>query len=64
MARQITFRILSEETDEVYGGILFDERWIICGCCGAVIDSYEEDVEILQEFEEWCPLVFVDEIYG
>jgi len=64
MARQISFRLLEEGADDICLGILFDERWIICGCCGAVIDAYEEDVEILQEFDEWCPLVCAYEIYG
>lgn len=56
MARQIRFRIIDEDYEDGYGGILFDERWIICGCCGTVFDLLEDDIEILEEFDEWMPI--------
>lgn len=58
MARQVTFQISG--CDEVDFGILFDERWIICECCGNVFDLLEDDVEILEEFDVWMPLCGVE----
>ena len=54
MARQVTFHGIGD--DIIDFGILFDERWIICGCCGTVFDLLEDDIEILEEFDEWIPV--------
>lgn len=54
MARQVTFHRIGD--DIIDFGILFDERWIICGCCGTVFDLLEDDIEILEESDEWTPI--------
>ena len=47
---QIKFR--DTDNDTILGGILIDDRYIICGCCGGVIDLNEEDcgAEILERY--------------
>ena len=47
---QIKFR--DTENDAILGGILIDDRYIICGCCGGIIDLNEEDcsAEILEHY--------------
>lgn len=42
------------EDDEIYGGILVDNRYVICGCCGSVFDLEDGEVEI------WENLAWVD----
>ena len=48
--KQIKFR--DTDNDAILGGILIDDRYIICGCCGGVIDLNEEDcgAEILERY--------------
>lgn len=29
-----------------YGGILVDNKYVICGCCGSVFDLEEGEIEI------------------
>ena len=32
--------------DKFYGGILVDNKYVICGCCGSVFDLEEGEIEI------------------
>lgn len=53
------------ENDMILGGILNeDEKYIICGCCGAVIDLTEEpdDYKIIKVYDSWVNIS--EEIMG
>jgi len=45
---------------EVFGGILVNDEFIICGCCGGVFEK--EEVEILKVYPDWVSIS--DEIIG
>ena len=45
--------IFKDEEGEIFGGILVDGEYIICGCCGGVIEYNE--VEIISDLK-WTPL--------
>lgn len=55
MVKQCKFR---DEDGEVCGGILCDfdngDKYIICGCCGGIIDPNE--VEIIEVYAYWISL--------
>ena len=55
--KQVEF---TPDGEEVFGGILCDNEFIICGCCGGVYEKGE--VTILKTFNLWVPLS--DEILG
>lgn len=57
--KQIKFK---DFEGEVFGGILLDNRDIICGCCGGVFPADEDEVEIVEEFEYWVNIS--EEIIG
>ena len=39
--------IFYDYTDnETHGGILVDDKYVICGCCGGVFDLDEGEIEI------------------
>lgn len=40
-----------DEEGEIFGGILVDGEYIICGCCGGVIEWNE--VTILEKYNNW-----------
>ena len=46
--KQIIFR----DEGELFGGILIDDKYIICGCCGGVIDDLTE-IEIVEYCKDW-----------
>lgn len=54
--KQIIFRDL--ETHENYGGILTDERNVICGCCGGLLEAKEENQtwKIIKIYNNWMNL--------
>lgn len=57
-AKQVRFRCLIDEDDELdRGGILFN-HFLICGDCGGAWDlNYDSDeVIILEVFEDWVDL--------
>lgn len=61
--KQCKFKDL--ENDTILGGILNeDEKYIICGCCGGIIDLSEEpsDYEIIKIYDNW--LNISEEIIG
>ena len=45
--------IFSYNGEEYLAGIAFHD-WVICACCGGLLDMAE--VEILEVFEEWVDL--------
>ena len=49
--KQVIFR----DEDELFGGILIDNKYIICGCCGGVIDDFEE-IEIVEYHKDWLDI--------
>lgn len=56
--QQVKFRL---ECDENYsGGILVDGKYIICGCCGGVIEL--EEVAEIYPYSDWVDIS--DEIIG
>ncbi len=61
--KQCKFKDFENET--ILGGILNeDENYIICGCCGCIIDLKEEpfDYEIIKVYDSW--LNISEEIIG
>lgn len=40
----------------LFGGILIDNRYVICGDCGGVFDLTEGDVEIIKRFPNWVSI--------
>lgn len=48
--KQVKFRDLDTV---LHGGILVDDKYIICGCCGGVIEVSDEMCEIVEEYEDW-----------
>lgn len=60
-AQQVSF--IEVGTDNpIFGGILIDDRYIICGECGGVFDLADGDAEIIERFPAWVDLS--DEIIG
>lgn len=50
--QQVEFRL---EWDENYsGGILVDDKYIICGCCGGVVEL--EDVAEVYPYPVWIDI--------
>lgn len=37
------------EDDEFYGGILIDDKYVICGCCGGVFDLEDGKIKIYEK---------------
>ena len=56
-AKQIQFK---DDEDTIFGGILVNDEYIICGCCGGIFEK--EEVTILKEFENWVDIS--EEIIG
>ena len=44
----------------ILGGIMIDNKFVICGCCGGVFEM--EEIEILEVYKVW--LNISDEIRG
>lgn len=51
--KQVKFRWIDDE-DEVSGGILVDNKYVICGCHGGVF--LINDIVILQIYNDWMDL--------
>lgn len=61
--KQVKFSITEDDGEEViFGGILVDDWWIICGCCGSVFDIREEENLRIIEKLPWTPIT--EEILG
>lgn len=54
--KQVKFK---DVDGKIYGGILIDDEYVICGCCGGVLEK--DEVKILAVLE-WLPIS--DEILG
>ena len=59
LTEQVKFRYIGEDTE--FGGILVDNKYVICGCCGGVFELDDEEIEILKKLR-WVPIS--DEILG
>lgn len=55
--KQVKFK---DPEGDILGGIMVDNKYIICGCCGGVFEV--EEVEILEVYKTW--LNISDEIKG
>lgn len=60
MIKQIKFKDL--ENNVILGGILVDNEYIICGCCGGKIDLDDDQYDIVEIYPNWVDLT--DEIIG
>jgi hypothetical protein len=54
--KQVKFK---DVDGKIYGGVLIDDEYVICGCCGGVFEK--DEVKILAVLE-WLPIS--DEILG
>lgn len=57
-AKQVKFYLLIEDEPEMMGGILIDNRFLICGCCGGMWDLEYDPYEvcIVKVYDEWMNL--------
>lgn len=61
LAQQVKFTITNKDGKETkeLGGILVDNRYLICGCCGGVYDleddpnEYKEEIHIVAHYDVW-----------
>ena len=52
MIKQIKF--LDKRENEILGGLLLENNDILCGCCGCIIPSDEQDdIEIIEIYSNW-----------
>ena len=51
--QQVKFRT-SDDPELIHGGIMIDDKYIICGCCGAVFDVDDDDIR------DWSPLNWIN----
>ena len=58
--KQVKFKDTNFEGNNILGGIMVDNKFVICGCCGGVFEV--EEVEILEVYKVW--LNISDEIRG
>lgn len=49
-----------DEEGSVLGGILIDDEYIVCGCCGGILEVKE--VEIIKYYNDWVNIS--EEIIG
>ncbi len=57
VTKQVRFR--DKENDEILGGILCEDGvcdYIICGCCGGIVEADDPDIEILEVYKTWCDI--------
>ena len=56
--QQVSFYENDVEDAELIGGILVDNRYLICGDCGCTWDLEEEPdaITIVERFDEWVPI--------
>lgn len=50
--KQVKFQ---EANGEIFGGILVDESYVICGCCGGIflMDKEGKTWKLIETFEQW-----------
>lgn len=51
-AQQVKFHVIGE--DEDFGGILLDDEYIICGCCGSIYKI--EEIDTLIKYNFWVDI--------
>ena len=56
--KQVCFR--AEGDNEFFGGILVNNEYVICGCCGGVVSI--DEVAELEPYKNWANIS--DEIMG
>lgn len=56
--KQVCFRAKGE--DEFFGGILVDDEYVICGCCGGVVPI--DEIAQMESYHHWVNIS--DEIMG
>lgn len=54
IAKQVDF--YDNENQEFHGGILIDNDYIICGCCGGVFEVKELDVDKIYIYDNWIDI--------
>jgi len=59
LSEQIKFRYVGEGKE--YGGILVDDKYVICGCCGGTFELDNKKIEILKKLR-WVSIS--EEILG
>jgi nitrite reductase/ring-hydroxylating ferredoxin subunit len=59
LVKQCKFK---DEEGNILGGILIDNEYVICGCCGAVFDVNDSDCEVIEVYRNWVNIS--DEIMG
>ena len=57
--KQVKFKI-TKGCDEIFGGIMVNNQYVICGCCGSIFET--DEVIICQVYNSW--LNISDEIIG
>lgn len=59
-AQQVKFHLKGEKG--FLGGVLIDNRYLICGCCGGVYDltedigSFNPEVRIDEYYDDWSDI--------
>lgn len=51
IAKQVDF--YDNENQEYHSGILVDNNYIICGCCGGVFEINELDADKISIYDDW-----------
>lgn len=59
VVQQIRFRDLYGEPSISVGGILINDEYIICGCCGGIFENDKEEIEILEKYDDWVDLDYM-----
>jgi len=57
VTKQVRFR--DKANDQTLGGILIQSGvvdYIICGCCGGVIETDDPDIEIEEIYRNWSDI--------
>ena len=51
LTQQVQF--WDDDNKEWFGGIMIDNEYIICGCCGSVLELNEFEEKEVIEYEDW-----------
>ena len=60
LTQQVKF--WDDDNKEWFGGIMIDNEYIICGCCGSVFDCDKLSEEDIEPYRKWVDIS--DEIIG
>ena len=64
LVQQICFTQVDGEEKHTYGGILVDNEYIICGCCGTVFPKDEWEDNCIEGYKPLCWIDISEEIKG